>query len=198
MLQGYQAIQPFSPFLLEYDMKITNIEFQENNLIITLDSSTEVTKVYIDTLLNSKNKYSDKDEEHSYTVQVSNGSSNTVTIDYTQLNPELDTSAFTVLINGVLGFYYDDKELYYAQVNMLTSFCSTCLDKHQKEKLVLFLTKQQLLQYAVDNDLVEDAVQHYIDLARMLNIDLDKNSQVIRKSVCNKCINCCNGCCALC
>ena len=197
MLQGYQAIQPFSPFLLEYDMKITNIEFQENNLVITLDSSTEVTKVYIDTLLNGKNKYSEKDEDHSYAIEVSSNS-DTITIDYTELDPELDTSAFTILINGVLGFYFDDKELYYAQVNLLTNFCSTCLDKHQKEKIMLFLMKQQLLQYAIDNELIDDQIQYYTDLARLFNIDLDKNSQAIRKSVCYKNMNCCNGCCALC
>lgn len=175
-----------------------------NNGVISikLDSSASVSKVYIDTLYNGKNKYSIVDEEHDWVIENPNIDVDTILIDSKTLSPELDTSAFTVYINGVLGFYFDEEELYYREIDLLTTYCSTCLDKEQKERMVLYTLKQQLLQYAVANELVEDQIQFYRDLARMLGIDYRYNAQSIECSgKCvgvKKCYNCCNGFCSIC
>lgn len=181
-------------------MKIANITIEENNIVITLDAATEVTKVYIDTLDNDANKYSATDSEHIWTIADFTMEGSKITIDYTVLDPELDKSAFTVLINNVLGFYYDEKELYNKEICLLTEFCSTCLDKAEKEREVLFVIKYELMKYAKDNELIEDQISTYRDLARMLNIDTKLNARIPNNCRCNnrKGCKCCNGCCSIC
>ena len=110
-------------------MKITDISLVDNTLTITLDSAAGVSKVYIDELGNVKDRYSVVDSDHTWTVTDFTNQGNIITIDISNLKPELDKSAFTVLINNVLGFYYDEKELYNKEICLLTEFCSTCLDK---------------------------------------------------------------------
>lgn len=180
-------------------MKIKEITFIDDKINITLDEATLVSKVWIDTLDNIDNLYEEDDDKHSYCKELLAESVDTIQIDSKELSPEIDTSAFVVTINGVQGFYYDDKELYYKEINLLTNFCSTCLDKHQKERIVLFMTKYHLLQYAIANDLVEDQINYYIDLARMLNIDFKFNAKkAMCSGNCKRIVKCCNGCCSLC
>lgn len=178
-------------------MKITNISLVNNTLTITLDSTTEVSKVYIDELGNAKGRYSAVDSDHTWAVTGFTNQGNTITIDISNLEPELDKSAFTILINNVLGFYYDEKELYNKEICLLTEFCSTCLDKQQKEREILFVIKYELMKYAKEHELIEDQIAVYTDLARMLNIDVKLNALNIRNC---KCIGkkCCNGCCPIC
>lgn len=179
-------------------MNIQNINLTDGIITITLDANATVNKVYIDTLYNSKNKYSNVDNDHTYVVVDPSVVGKVITIDSKDFASELDSSAFTVLINGTLGFYYDDKELYYKEIELLTSYCSTCLDKQQKEKMVLFTLRYQLLQYAVENNKVEDQIEHYKDLARMLNIDLQSNVQQLPIGKVSGCVSCYNGTCQIC
>ena len=194
MFQGYWATQPFGPIFIFTVMKV---ELKDNIITITLDSAASVSKVYIDTLDNYENAYSNEDDKHSYVVTSPNVSENTIQINSKTLSPELDTSAFLVTVNGSKGFYYDDKELYYKEVGLLTEYCSTCLDQYQKERMVLFMTKYNLLEYAVANNLIEDQVEYYMDLARMLGIDYKYNAKPTQYS-CNRIVKCCNNCCCLC
>ena len=176
-------------------MNITNITLTDSTITIVVDESVSTgDKIYLDTVDNYSNRYSDNDENHTWVVTGKTGT--TITIQLTDLEPELDTSAFTVTIKGVLGFYYDLEELYHKEVSLYTSFCNTCLDKEQKERIALFMLKYNLLDYATENNLVEDQVEHYRDLARMLGVDTSNNAQII----CPTCTNCkCkNGVCALC
>lgn len=194
-LLGYLALQPY--FFIYTIMKI---ELKDNIITITLDSAASVSKVWIDTLDNYDNMYSAEDEKHSYVIESPQVSRNTIQIDSETLSPELDTSAFLVTVNGSMGFYYDQKELYYKEIDLLTNFCSTCLDKHQKERMVLFMTKYHLFQYATENGLIEDQVDYYIDLARMLGIDFKYNARLncLCSGKCKRVVKCCNGFCALC
>ena len=194
-LLGYLALQPY--FFIYTIMKI---ELKDNIITITLDSAVSVSKVWIDTLDNYDNMYSAEDEKHSYVIESPQVSRNTIQIDSETLSPELDTSAFLVTVNGSMGFYYDQKELYYKEIDLLTNFCSTCLDKHQKERMVLFMTKYHLFQYATENGLIEDQVDYYIDLARMLGIDFKYNARLncLCSGKCKRVVKCCNGFCALC
>lgn len=177
-------------------MEILNIEVTDV-VKITLDNAESVSKVYVDTLDNVKNRYSDKEEEHTYSVSVS-PADNIITINIEEELKGLDKSAFTVLINNVLGFYYDDKELYYKQVELLTNPCSTCLSKHNKERIMLFLLKKELFDYALEHNM-DERIFYYIDIARMLDIDFKYSSKFTDNSVLinNKC-KCCENCCSLC
>lgn len=179
-------------------MNITSITLIDNILSITLDqSANSVTTVYIDSLDNDENKYSTEADKHTWAITDFNKQEQTITIDTTDLNPKLDTSAFTILIDNTLGFYYDEKELYNKEICLLTEFCSTCLDKAQKEREILFVIKYELLKYAIDNNLIEDQISVYKDITRMLNIDVKLNAQ----NICNCRYagkKCCNGCCSIC
>lgn len=55
------------------------------------------------------------------------------------------------------------------------------------DRMVLFLLKQDLLSYAINNNLIDDAVQYYTDLARMLNICLDTNTKFYNNHDCFAC-----------
>lgn len=181
-------------------MNIEKITFVDDIITITLSEATAVSKVWIDTLDNVDNLYAENDDSHSYTIMQGGTPVLSVQIDSKTLSPELDTSAFMVTINGVQGFYYDEEELYYKEIDLLTKFCSTCLDKHQKERIVLFMTKYHLMQYAIENNLVEDQINYYIDLARMLNIDFKYNARLncLCSGKCKRVVKCCNGCCSIC
>lgn len=184
---GYQAFQPFSPFLIFIAMKINNIQVVDNVINITLDENASVSKLYVDCLYNKCNKYSTNDEEHDYVFDEPQVQDNVIKLELDKFCPKLDTSAFTVLIDNTLGFYYDKKELYYRQIELLTNNCNMCLDKENKDRIALFILKKSLMDYALENDLLDDAIDFYIDLARMLSIDLKHNSQ----------INCTSCCCRL-
>lgn len=183
-------------------MKITDINILDNTIKVTIQDieSAEITKVYIDSIYNYNNIFSSKDEDHTFTIDQFSTLDNSIQIDLSS-NEDIDTSAFIVTINGESAFYFDKQELYYKQIELLTEHCSTCLDKEQKEKIVLFILKYQLLQYAISNNLLEDQINYYKDIARMLKIDVISNKQNINK-VCNQsksiCRSCCNGMCSLC
>lgn len=86
----------------------------------------------------------------------------------------------------------DKKNIYNALVDLLTTHCNTCLDKHQLEKILLCTFKLQLIDYAENNDQNTDDL--YESLARTLGIKLDGTVQTINKVACN----CKNGVCSLC
>ena len=167
-------------------MKIINTKIENNILTITLDSASSVTKVYLDNVLNKKNMYSENDEDHNHVVNSPNISDNTITIDIT----EYDSTSFIVNVVG--------KNLYYRKVNMLVTFCNTCLDKHQKEKILMCDFKSQLLEYALANQLTEDAIDYYVDLCRLLEIPLEHTCCTYNRITnCRVCRGCTNGCCVL-
>lgn len=179
-------------------MKITDINIVNNNIVVSVDNTENISKIYIDSIYNYDNIFSINDDDHTYTIMQFNVVDNTIQIDL-QSNEDIDTSAFIVTINGISKFYFDKKELYYKSIDLLTEYCSTCLDKEQKEKLLLFILKDELLQYAISNNILEDQVNMYKDIARLLKIDVISNKQnIIKKCNQSKCKTCCNGMCSLC
>ena len=179
-------------------MKITDINIVNNNIVVSVDNTENISIIYIDSIYNYDKIFSINNDDHTYTITQFNIVDNTIQIDL-QSNEDIDTSAFIVTINGISKFYFDKKELYYKSIDLLTEYCSTCLDKEQKEKLLLFILKDELLQYAISNDILEDQVNIYRDIARLLKIDVISNKQnIIKKCNHSKCKTCCNGMCSLC
>lgn len=182
-------------------MKIINTKIEDNILTITLDSVDSVTKVYLDNILNREKIHSTNDEDHTYVVQPVNVTNNVITIDITNYN----NTSFIVTVLGSENAHsiaYDEKNLYYQKVNMLTSFCYTCLDKHQKEKILMLQFKSQLLDYAIANNLTEDAIDYYIDICRLLDMPSTHTCCKYNRvwnchRPCNTCRSCANGCCSL-
>lgn len=84
------------------------------------------------------------------------------------------------------------KDIYNELVNLLTLYCDTCMDKHQKEKILLCAFKLELIEYAEANGY--DSDEMWESIARTLGMKLEGTVYV---STSNK-RNCKNGVCTLC
>jgi hypothetical protein len=49
-------------------MKIINAILKNDTITITLDTKTNVHKVYLDSIVNQKNMYSDEDDKHTHVI----------------------------------------------------------------------------------------------------------------------------------
>ena len=87
----------------------------------------------------------------------------------------------------------DKKNIYNELVNLLTNYCDTCLDKHQKEKILLCAFKLELVNYAENNN-YDDVDELWESIARTLGVTLDGEYNTSPISKCN----CSNGVCNLC
>lgn len=87
----------------------------------------------------------------------------------------------------------DKKNIYNELVNLLTSYCNTCMDKHQMDKILLCAFKLELIEYSESNG-YGDEDELWESIARTLGVTLDGTTHIGTK---NKC-NCKNGVCSLC
>lgn len=194
-------------------MKIIGITLVKHNIVVELDTKIPDSVdsnlyLYIDTLNNYTNGSSVNPDKHSYKVLVlGTDYSSEVQIDNQRLSIVIDStklenfcmSAFIATIDNSSQFFFNQADIYYKEVELLCKSCSTCLDDQQMDRMVLFLLKQDLLSYAINNNLIDDAVQYYTDLARMLNICLDTNTKFYNNHDCFACNKTCrNGICSLC
>ena len=194
-------------------MKIIRINIENGILSINLDTKLpeivqEDLYLYIDTLDNYSNRSSVNPDKHSYKLLVlGTDYRSDVKIDEQRLSIVIDStkledfcmSAFIATIDNSSQFYFNQADIYYKEVELLCKNCSTCLDDQQMDRMVLFILKQDLLSYAINNNLIDDAVQYYTDLARMLNICLDTNTTYYNNHDCFACNKTCrNGVCSLC
>lgn len=117
------------------------------------------------------------------------------------INPE-DNKVFN------MPYTYDKKEFHFAKLQLLTSFCSTCLDKHQLKKILLCCFKEQLFNTAMGNELWEDAASIMTDLRRLLEMNEQRTCCTKNhagycptcRTCCqakSHCQTCCNGMCSL-
>jgi len=49
-------------------MKIINTILKNDTITITLDAKVNVHKVYLDSIVNQKNMYSDEDDKHTHVI----------------------------------------------------------------------------------------------------------------------------------
>lgn len=87
----------------------------------------------------------------------------------------------------------DKKNIYNELVNLLTTYCDTCTDKHQMDKILLCAFKLNLIDYS-QNCEYDNIDELWESLARTLGVKLDGEVHATKKQVCN----CKNGVCAIC
>ena len=180
-------------------MKIINARLDDTQFVIEIDNLGEFTKVYIDTIDNRDNMFSKEDYLHSYVF-----TKDQVTIN--EQNIIITSDQFKAMpTNGIVSivdkkglsdtkFIINEGQLYLAKVNLLDTYCSTCLDKHQKENILMCEFKSNLLDYALKNNLIEAATDYYTDLCRLLNITEQHCCAANNRFRCRTCVN---GCCSL-
>ena len=93
-------------------MKILDIYFKDDELFILTDGFEVTSPIFIDTLYNQENKYSGEASKHSFVITDASVLDAMIVIDAKKLI-NFDKTAFTILIDGLLGFYYDKEVLYY-------------------------------------------------------------------------------------
>lgn len=86
----------------------------------------------------------------------------------------------------------DKKNIYIELVNLLVTYCDTCLDKHQKEKILLCAFKLELIEYAEKND--QDAEELWESIARTLGMKFNGTTYISNIKKCS----CSNGSCSIC
>jgi hypothetical protein len=145
-------------------MEIKSVKLENDILTLSVDGT--VSKVYIDSIDNRSNVYSDDDSVHTYTAEFEDVEPDGMIIDLSKYN----LTAVIVRIEDQVVLAVDLVNLYQRKINMLETFCETCLDGVQKQKIVLCAFKSQLFEYAYENNLMDDAIQFYVDLCRLLEI----------------------------
>ena len=113
-------------------MKIIGIKNIDDTLVISLDTKlpdtvSEDLYLYIDTLDN----YTKRNSDSVLLISAEEGDVTNISEDRYHITLDATSpfaSAFTVSIEDSTVFYYDREELYYKQIDLLCTSCSTCLD----------------------------------------------------------------------
>lgn len=169
--------------------------------------------LYIDECLNVANIYCDSPDNHDYVLNytnceftlkevVSDGEEKEVTTQYAyEISATSDIiSKFDTNIKYIKmfctteryandyadGVYYNPNILYNAEIRVLHNYCSTCLDDRQMQTIMLIVFKRQLLEQAIATSHNKEALQFYLELSKLLDVNIDSN---VASTPCNKCIN---------
>lgn len=187
---------------------------------VSITNSSQVI-VYINECSNIKNLYSDDPKLQDYVFDSTN-SAISVTPIVREGEPELVTTvyAYEVSITSDIissfdsnmkyiklycttenyvndyidGIIYDPNTLYEAEIKMLRSYCNTCLDGKQMQKVMILVFKRQLLEQAIATSHNKEAMQYYLDLVRLMGVNVNKKCD---NNGCQECKVCFNGMCSL-
>lgn len=187
---------------------------------ISITNSSQVI-VYMNECSNIKNLYSDDPKLQDYVFDSTN-SAISVTPIVREGEPELVTTvyAYEVSITSDIissfdsnmkyiklycttenyvndyidGIIYDPNTLYEAEIKMLRSYCNTCLDDKQMQKVMILVFKRQLLEQAIATSHNKEAMQYYLDLVRLMGVYVNKKCD---NNGCQECKVCFNGMCSL-
>lgn len=187
---------------------------------VSITNSSQVI-VYMNECSNIKNLYSDDPKLQDYVFDSTN-SAISVTPIVREGEPELVTTvyAYEVSITSDIissfdsnmkyiklycttenyvndyidGIIYDPNTLYEAEIKMLRSYCNTCLDDKQMQKVMILVFKRQLLEQAIATSHNKEAMQYYLDLVRLMDVYVNKKCD---NNGCQECKVCFNGMCSL-
>ena len=190
--------------------KLTNVIIDFNNsalsFIVESDIVTDLASfvVYMDECENVNNIYSDNNDDHNYVFDFENSSitvnGNEVIIE-NEVISELSKHLKYVRLHttdefNVEGLYYTPEIIYNNIILNIKKVCQPCLDNKTTQLITYVTFKRQLLDSAMELGLNKEAMQLYIDLCRMLEIDTCYKT-CKQCSNCSSCAKCVNGCCTL-
>lgn len=187
---------------------------------VSITNSSQVI-VYMNECSNIKNLYSDDPKLQDYVFDSTNSAISVIPI-VREGEPELVTTvyAYEVSITSDIissfdsnmkyiklycttenyvndyidGIIYDPNTLYEAEIKMLRSYCNTCLDDKQMQKVMILVFKRQLLEQAIATSHNKEAMQYYLDLVRLMGVYVNKKCD---NNGCQECKVCFNGMCSL-
>lgn len=125
----------------------------------------------------SYNGANDKGKHDAYWTNVTpNGNAVEITIpdDFDAL---VVVTIYISTLNGDKVYkvmFLNEYMLFKAQqqyLNQKQMCCGDCSEKQWRSNTLAILLRTRLLEFAYENDLLTDAIEHYVDLARILSFD---------------------------
>lgn len=175
--------------------------------------NTDELVVYIDECTNIDSIYCDNPDDHNYIFYYDNskftlreiveeGDLKEVTTEYkyeititSDIILQLDHNIKYIKVfvtteryanDYADGVYYNPDVLYNAEIGKLHKHCSTCLDDKLMQLIILVVFKRQLLEQAIITNHNKEALQFYLDLSKLLDVNINSS---INGNCCKKCVN---------
>ena len=162
---------------------IQNIEVTKNSeyatIVLTLDSISSVSRIFIDTNPTTDKLYSTNTEDHEYSYMLPNDNvsvlSNTVTINNLPLDIDSTYFVVTILVGTTYSykFYYDINIIYNKQLQLILSEdldMSESLYNHKYTLMLDVILNIEMFNVAYTNNYINDLIQICSNLHRLLNI----------------------------
>lgn len=162
---------------------IQNIEVTKNSeyatIVLTLDSISSVSRIFIDTNPTTDKLYSTNAEDHEYSYMLPNDNvsvlSNTVTINNLPLDIDSTYFVVTILVGTAYSykFYYDVNIIYNKQLQLILSEdldMSESLYNHKYTLMLDVVLNIEMFNIAYTNNYINDLIQICSNLHRLLNI----------------------------
>ena len=150
---------------------IQNIEVTKNSeyatIVLTLDSISSVSRIFIDTNPTTDKLYSTNTEDHEYSYMLPNDNvsvlSNTVTINNLPLDIDSTYFVVTILVGTTYSykFYYDINIIYNKQLQLILSEdldMSESLYNHKYTLMLDVVLNIEMFNVAYTNNYISDLI----------------------------------------
>lgn len=150
---------------------IQNIEVTKNSeyatIVLTLDSISSVSRIFIDTNPTTDKLYSTNTEDHEYSYMLPNDNvsvlSNTITINNLPLDIDSTYFVVTVLVGTTYSykFYYDINIIYNKQLQLVLSEdldMSESLYNHKYTLMLDVVLNIEMFNVAYTNNYINDLI----------------------------------------
>lgn len=191
---------------------IQNTQISKDHKSITIEGFYNVTdliidKIWVDSLYNHINLYSDNDSAHCNTIS----DISTITIDDDSDRKEFKiTIPVSILIwdtlnggmivtihsiermNGIekifvaKGIAIDELELHLGKITSISNFECGCSAIKEKELIMMYSTRFDALIDSISIGEIDKAISYYLDIVRLLNIAPEKLLTATKCKECNE------------
>ena len=189
--------------------KITDIIINKENstmqLVVMFDSPTTLSEVqvYVDEYDNIDNIYEEGSDKHTYYFATGKDPIDIIKLTDTNYIINIEDLFFSGMNNNLKyvrinsgsnvadGIYYTPEDIYNAELTHIKKVCSTCLDDKCMQLIVYVTFKRQLLESAIQLNKHKEAMNLYMDIHRLLDIQSAKCTNT------KECASCANGYCSI-
>ena len=162
---------------------IQNITVTKNSeyatIVLTLDSISAVSRIFIDTNPSVDKIYSTNTEDHEYSYMLPNDNVSVLSTTVTITNLPLDIDSTYLVVSVLVGstysykFYYDINIIYNKQLQLILSENLDMQESVYNHKYTLMLDvilNFEAFSIAYANNYINDLIQICSNLHRLLNI----------------------------
>lgn len=202
IIDGASAASPYTAFITQDKLFINTARYLYINYPSEISTLAQTDQfIYVYKLSNVKNIASNDLAD----LKINMSDMGNIMSDGVDIS-ELEQDAVIVKINTgsienhkyIYLLAYDINKMQDKFYNLLTNYCSTCIDKAQKERILTAFFRYTLMRQAEEIQDIETAAKLYLDLDRILNLnDHCKTECIDNCNPCSNCNTCKNGVCSL-